>query len=352
MCLYPKLILNRKYLPNKKNGGNPPQVKDERTKYVPIGCGKCMECKKQRANGWRIRLMEELRQSINGKFVTLSFSNESLIELEGELESPLNGYDLENQIAKLAVRRFLERYRKVTGKSVRHWLVTELGQKRTERIHIHGIIWTNKTLQEIREIWKYGNVNERDKDWTNNYCTERTVNYIVKYVNKTDLIHRYYNSIILTSPGLGSKYIERQDSKLNRYTGENTRELYTTRQGVKLALPIYYRNKIYTEEQKEQLWLNRLDKNERWVLGTKIDISNGEEHYWLAIQQARRLNSDLKYGNDEINWERKRYEQQRRNLKRLQRIKEMAEMDNNMYDNVEVKVVGIVTGKQIGRAHV
>ena len=157
----------------------------------------------------------------------------------------------------------------------------------TERIHIHGIIWTNKTLQEIREIWKYGNVNERDKDWSNNYCTERTVNYIVKYVNKTDVIHRYYNSIILTSPGLGSKYLERQDSKLNKYTGENTRELYTTRQGVRLALPIYYRNKIYTEEQKEQLWLNRLDKNERWVLGTKIDISNGEEHYWLAIQQPR-----------------------------------------------------------------
>ena len=125
-----------------------------------------MECKKQKANGWRIRLMEELRQRINGKFVTLTFSNESLIELERELVSPLKGYDLENQIAKLAVRRFLERHRKVTGKSVRHWLVTELGQIRTERIHIHGIIWTNKTLQEIREIWKYGNVNERDKDWS------------------------------------------------------------------------------------------------------------------------------------------------------------------------------------------
>ena len=25
MCLYPKLILNRKYLPNKKNGGIPPK---------------------------------------------------------------------------------------------------------------------------------------------------------------------------------------------------------------------------------------------------------------------------------------------------------------------------------------
>ena len=47
MCLYPKLILNRKYLPNKKNGGIPPKCPDERLRYVTAACGKCYECRKQ-----------------------------------------------------------------------------------------------------------------------------------------------------------------------------------------------------------------------------------------------------------------------------------------------------------------
>ena len=39
MCLYPKMIKNPKYLPNKKNNNNPPEITDERVKYVPVGCG-------------------------------------------------------------------------------------------------------------------------------------------------------------------------------------------------------------------------------------------------------------------------------------------------------------------------
>ena len=50
MCLYPKLIKNKKYMSNKKNGGVIPAVSDERTLFVPVGCGKCIECLKQKSN--------------------------------------------------------------------------------------------------------------------------------------------------------------------------------------------------------------------------------------------------------------------------------------------------------------
>ena len=46
MCSYPRLIKNRKYIANKKNGGNIPPVSDLRVLMVPVGCGKCIECKK------------------------------------------------------------------------------------------------------------------------------------------------------------------------------------------------------------------------------------------------------------------------------------------------------------------
>ena len=153
MCLYPKLIKNRKYIANKKNGGVIPAIPDKRVTIVPAGCGKCMECRKKKAREWKVRLSEEVKQSNKGLFVALTFSNEHLRKLingedtEGKKigeKLPLTGYDLDNEIATIAIRRFLERWRKKYKKSLRHWLITELGGNGTENIHLHGIIWSDK----------------------------------------------------------------------------------------------------------------------------------------------------------------------------------------------------------------
>ena len=112
MCLYPKLILNKKYSANKKNNGIIPTMMDERTKYVPIGCGKCIECMKQKSRDWQVRLTEEIKINKNGKFVTLTFNEESLTNLSNEIPEWINENSRNNYIAKLAVRRFLERWRK------------------------------------------------------------------------------------------------------------------------------------------------------------------------------------------------------------------------------------------------
>ena len=81
MCLFPRYILNKKYTPNKKNNFNPPELKDLRVKYVPIGCGKCIECMKQKAREWKVRLNEEIKVSEKAHFVTLTFSNHALSTL-------------------------------------------------------------------------------------------------------------------------------------------------------------------------------------------------------------------------------------------------------------------------------
>ena len=126
MCLYPTLRQNPKYRANKKNGGNIPQPPfwydengekwyDGRVMYVPTGCQRCIECRKQKAREWKVRLSEEIRKNKTGKLVTLTFSTPSLKHLVGELRKKgdkSTGYKLDNAIAKLATRRFLERYRK------------------------------------------------------------------------------------------------------------------------------------------------------------------------------------------------------------------------------------------------
>ena len=91
MCLYPRLLKNKKYEPNKKNGGNVPTVTDNRVLAVPIGCGRCMECMKKKSREWQVRLMEEIRENKNAHFVTLTLSNERYIELSKT--TPEKGYE-------------------------------------------------------------------------------------------------------------------------------------------------------------------------------------------------------------------------------------------------------------------
>lgn len=319
MCLYPKLMRNRKYTETKKNGGNVPEVKDKRTLLIPVGCNKCMECKKQKARAWQVRLQEDLRNKQDVTFVTLTFSNESIKELynavleEAEGEEP-QGYELDNAIAKKGVRRYLERWRKQYGKSVKHWLVTELGHEGTENIHLHGLIYS-KDKRAIEQIWGYGYV------YIGDYVNEKTANYITKYIMKSDPIHKEYNNKILSSAGIGTKYTERIDAKLSKYKAGETREYYTTRQGIKLNIPIYYRNKIYTEEEREKLWIEKIEANIRYVDGVKIDMNKNEGDYYKLLKVAREKNKRLGYGDDETNWKRKEYEEQRRTLMIKERLK-------------------------------
>ena len=48
MCLYPKIIENRRYVANKKNGGVIPAIFDIREKYIEVPCMRCMECMRKK----------------------------------------------------------------------------------------------------------------------------------------------------------------------------------------------------------------------------------------------------------------------------------------------------------------
>lgn len=361
MCLYPRLMLNKKYQSNKKNKGIIPKIKDKRTQYVPVKCGQCMECKKQKAREWQVRLSEEIRHDKRGRFMTMTFSDEELHKLEEEqnkhkikksirktitlpngkkrnyynyeiIDRPtkLKGYALDNAAAKHGVRKFLERWRKKEGTSVKHWLITELGHEGTERIHIHGLLFTNKPLEEIEQIWKYGWVDDGQKSIEGKgYVNEKTINYIIKYISKQDKTHPNYTPKLLTSDGIGKEYLKRIDAKNNKYNEKKTTEHYKTRQGQKINMPIYYRNEIYTEEEREKLWIEKLNKQERWINGVKIDVSTekGKEIYYTRLEEERKKNKRLGYGNLEKDWDKIKYENQLRQIRAWERKIKVQNMD-------------------------
>ena len=77
----------------------------------------------------------------------------------------------------------------------------------------------------------------------------------------------------------------------------STNENYRLNNGGKTALPIYYRNKIYSEEEREKLWLKKLDDNLRWIDGIKVK-GDDEERIFKILKNAQERNERLGYGND------------------------------------------------------
>lgn len=307
MCLYPKLIINKKYTSTQKNKGIIPKCDDERKRLVPVGCGVCIECMKKRKIAWQVRLTEEIKHDKSAKFITLTFSEDNLEKLIKEAESE-DAYI----IAKIATRRFLERWRKKYKKSVKHWIISELGHEGTERLHMHGLLFTEKTEEEIEDRWGYGRIHIGE------YVNERTINYITKYIVKLDKDREGYRPVIMTSPGMGRGYLKTGDAEKNKFRGNDTREYYRLDSGKKVGLPMYYRNAIYTEEERGNLWTQILDKNERYVMGEKIDVSDekGEAEYYKSLEYYREKNRKLGYGSD--TWVKENYKARRKLLKNLE----------------------------------
>lgn len=300
MCLYPRIIKNKRYLGYITKKGDI-KCEDQRQLYVSIGCGECIECRQQKAREWRVRLMEELKCHNYKYFVTLTFENSALLKFAEEY----NTTDA-NEIVTHAVRRFLERYRKKYGVSLKHWFITERGQTNTERIHLHGIIFRDKELknEELHDLWKYGYTD------TGKFCTERTINYIVKYVTKIDANHKTYKAIILCSSGIGAAYWQNEQNKyMHRYRGKETKQTYTLNNGQEIALPIYYRNHFWTEAQRQKLWSYTLDKDRTYVRGIQVDniSKDGYAKYLSLIETQQAENKALGYGSTEKEWQKKPY---------------------------------------------
>lgn len=305
MCLYPRFIKNKRYLgyntkrPS-RNASTAIPCDDYRKLYVPIGCGMCYECRRQKAQQWRVRLAEELKVQKHAYFVTLTFSNESLTELMKDAET-----DNDNKIAAFAVRRFLERYRKKYKKSLRHWFITELGHENTERLHLHGIIFAEQemTNEELAKFWKYGLTDIGE------YCNLQTINYIIKYVTKVDTDHKGYMPLIMCSAGLGANYVETYAAKQTyKYRPKNTKEYYELTNGQRVALPIYYRNKLFTQRERDMMWTDRLDKGDIYVNGVRVrnvHTKQGQDAYYALLKEQQRWNEKVGYAkpsdrNDQI----------------------------------------------------
>ena len=247
---------------------------------IEVPCGRCNSCEKRRMRDFQIRLLYEFAQyPDNSYFITLTFNDDSLEKFK----------DNPNK----AVLLFLDRFRKKVNSNnqIRHWIVPEFGTLHG-RIHYHGILfnlpladYSNQQLADLLESsWSYGFVDI-------SLCRgDGAPRYVSKYVTKS---YSNFGKIprVISSIGIGKSYLNEENLRFHKDKKGFLRP-YILKNGYKIPLPRYYADKIFTEEDKV---LMLIDRHFTELNGDKEFIWKGvtyptEYAYWKARLQTYRDN--------------------------------------------------------------
>ena len=86
--------------------------------------------------------------------------------------------------------------------------------------------------------------------------------------------------------------MERADAQNHKYKKGETNERYRTRTGIKLNLPIYYRNKLFTEDERELIFLDKIEKGIIYVMGQPVHRDD-EKYYLQLLEEGRKTEQRL-----------------------------------------------------------
>lgn len=207
-----------------------------------VPCGRCVPCKKRRVNDWVFRMKQEDKVSSSSFFITLTYDRKH-VPITFNKFMTLQQKDFQN---------FMKRLRKLTTNKLRYYAVGEYGEE-NKRPHYHIILFNLEDVDLIPKAWTcpiskklIGNVHAGK-------VTGASISYTTKYIDKEKRIPQHKNDDRLKefsnmSQGLGKSYLSPQ---IINYHKADLHRLYVCEpNGKKVALPRYYREKIYTERER------------------------------------------------------------------------------------------------------
>lgn len=226
---------------------------DENTgELIACPCGRCPACLKRRAAGWAFRLQQEEKFADSALFVTLTYDTR-YIPITDQGTFTLKKIDVINFIKRL--RWNTNQAQKALNRAtlpIKYFAAGEYGAE-TSRPHYHIILYNSDHTQVLKS-WK-------DVDTGNplggihfGTVTPASVAYTLKYMlksghkfKKTDLRQQEFQ---LISKKLGISYLNAK-TKL-WHTSKPDRMYLTTDQGQKVAMPRYYKEKLYSKTQRAE----------------------------------------------------------------------------------------------------
>lgn len=204
---------------------------------VPVPCGRCPSCKLRRVNSWVFRLLQQEKVSDTALFVTLTYDTRFV---------PItsNGF---MTLKKKDYQDFMKRLRKLTSATLKYYAVGEYGTN-NNRPHYHAILFNCPDPELINQAWGLGSV----------HCgkvTSDSIAYTMKYIDKQKgkRLHARDDrepEFPLMSKGLGKNYLS--DDVVGYHRADLTRLYVTKEGGHRIALPRYYREKIYSDDDKRK----------------------------------------------------------------------------------------------------
>lgn len=224
---------------------------------IPVNCGKCYNCKKNRVNQWSHRLMQENKVSISAYFVTLTYDTKNVPISEHGVMT-LSKEDLqkffkrlryfENDVDKGVSLEEIEAVQngiKFVSKKLKYYAVGEYGTNR-HRPHYYIILFNIRDKRNISEAWKMGSIDIQE---VNNNTIDYTLKYINKGIEKWDWRKKgRVKEFSLMSKKLGSNFLTKE---VRKHYQENLDWNYViVDKGYKVPMAKYYRNEILDQDMK------------------------------------------------------------------------------------------------------
>lgn len=207
--------------------------------YVP--CGHCAWCLRQKRNEWFVRFVEESKNHLFTRFVTLDYDDDHLPyhvdEETGEAFPSVSLRDI--QLYHKSLRNHF---------NFRFFLASEYGTKRTMRPHYHAIYWSDQKIPFL-DFWKNGTCG------ADLPAEPGSFKYVTKYILKGSYVPLGALPNFHTMsrrPGLGVSFMANVNENTNSYRYYNQM----------MRLPGYYKRKFndtLSDAQKEILSESKID---------------------------------------------------------------------------------------------
>lgn len=255
-------------------------------KIDTVPCGRCLFCLQKKRADWSFRLYHEMRDCDSAYFLTLTYNDENLIYSGNDENAVLSKEHL--QLFKKRLRKANSKFvksRGISGKSIRYYSVGEYGTV-TNRPHYHSIIFNvhPQVIARLQDIWQLGNVMVGS-------VTPASIHYVTKYV-----INRYSDvkgreppfAVMSRRPGLGSNYL----IKMKAWHRDDMRN-YAINAGVKQRLPRYYKDKIFTQFERQLMAIESIAASDKLYYDAVQTLLLGGSH-----DPCGELEGAFKYKNE------------------------------------------------------
>lgn len=221
-------------------------VVDYKGNEIPIPCGRCMSCRRDKTRLLELRAKEEWRSHAHSAYVTLTFDDNHLIYKNGFCFPTVNRkvahefFDrLRHNIKNLnPIVRMVNRI----DENFTFLYSTEYGDDKG-RPHIHCILFGvdfSNCRKLLQRTWENGSIDIKP---VKNGCIRYVTKYLQKQAFGEEKYSKYFDNgldapVVGWSKGFGSKLYEKKADDIRKYGAIKDGNNF-------LPVPSYYKNKYF-----------------------------------------------------------------------------------------------------------